>query len=53
MGVSIPEWPAGVKDVNDAIIRMGRVATLLTILNAKETNKYKIEIKRKQIVKRL
>jgi hypothetical protein len=52
-GVSIPEWPAGVKDVNDAIIRMGKVATLLTILNARETNKYKIEIKRKQLVKRL
>jgi hypothetical protein len=52
-GVSIPEWPAGIKDVNDAVIRMGKVATLLTILNARETNKYKIEIKRKQLVKRL
>ena len=51
--VSIPEWPAGIKDVNDAVIYMGKVATLLTILNARETNKYKIEIKRKQLVKRL
>lgn len=51
--VSIPEWPNGIKDVNDAVIYMGKVATLLTILNARETNKYKIEIKRKQLVKRL
>jgi hypothetical protein len=51
--VSIPEWPLGIKDVNDCVIRMGKVATLLTILNARETNKYKIEIKRKQLVKRL
>jgi DNA primase len=52
-GVSMPEWPEGIKDVNDAVIRMGKVATLLTILRARETNKYKIEIKRKQLVKRL
>ena len=51
--VSIPEWPNGIKDVNDAVICIGKVATLLTILNARETNKYKIEIKRKQLVKRL
>ena len=51
--VSIPEWPAGIKDVNDAAICMGKVATLLTILQSRETNKYKIEIKRKQLVKRL
>lgn len=51
--VSIPAWPDGIKDVNDAVICMGKVATLLTILNARETNKYKIEIKRKQLVKRL
>ena len=38
---------------SDAVICMGKVATLLTILNARETNKYKIEIKRKQLVKRL
>ena len=51
--VSIPDWPAGIKDVNDAVICMGKVATLLTILDNRETNKYKIEIKRKQLAKRL
>jgi DNA primase len=51
--VSIPEWPAGVKDVNDAVLRLGRLATLLTIMQAKETSKIKIELRKKQLVKRL
>jgi hypothetical protein len=51
--VSIPNWPAGVKDVNDAVIRLGRLGTLLTILEAKETSKIKIELRKKQLVKRL
>ena len=45
--VSIPKWPDGIKDVNDAVIRLGRLGTLLIILEAKETSKIKIEIKRK------
>jgi hypothetical protein len=40
--VSMPEWPAGCKDINDAVIRMGRLATLLTIMQARETRKIKI-----------
>lgn len=51
--VSMPTWSNGIKDVNDAVICMGKIATLLTILQSRETNKYKIEIKRKQLVKRL
>lgn len=51
--VSIPEWPTGCKDVNDAVIQIGRVGTLLTILEAKETSKIKIEMRKKQLVKRL
>jgi DNA primase len=51
--VSIPEWPKGIKDVNDAVIRLGRLATLLTIMQAKETSKIKIELRKKQLVKRL
>lgn len=49
--VSIPEWPAGIKDVNDAVIRLGRVGTLLTILEAKETSRIKIEMRKKQLKK--
>ena len=47
--VSIPEWPDGIKDVNDAVICMGRLATLLTIMQAKETSRIKIELKKRQL----
>jgi len=50
--VSMPEWP-GCKDVNDAVIKYGRLATLITILEHKESSKIKIELRKKQIVKRL
>lgn len=51
--VSIPEWPKGCKDVNDAVIALGRVGTLLTIMAARETSKIKIELRKKQLVKKL
>ena len=51
--VSMPEWPVGVKDVNDAVIRLGKLGALITIMQAKETSKIKIELRKKQLVKRL
>lgn len=51
--VSIPEWPSDVKDVNDAVKRWGRLGTLITIMQARETSKIKIEMRRKQLAKRL
>jgi hypothetical protein len=51
--VSMPVWPAGVKDVNDAVICMGKLATLITIMQDKETSRIKIELRKKQLVKRL
>jgi DNA primase len=51
--VSIPNWPSDIKDVNDAVIRWGRLATLITIMQARETSKIKIELRKKQLVKRL
>ena len=51
--VSMPEWPQGVKDVNDAVIRLGKLATLIIIMQSKETSKIKIELRKKQLVKRL
>jgi energy-converting hydrogenase A subunit M len=50
--VSMPEWP-DCKDVNDAVIKYGRLATLITILANKESSKIKIELRKKQIVKRV
>ena len=51
--VSIPEWPQGVKDINDAVINLGQLGTLLTILEAKETSRIKIEIHKKWLIKKL
>ena len=51
--VSMPDWPTGVKDVNDAVIKLGRLGCLITIMQAKETSRIKIEMRRKQIVKKL
>lgn len=51
--VSMPDWPEGVKDANDAVICMGRPATLLTIMQAREANRIKIELRKRQLVKRL
>ena len=51
--VRMPDWPADVKDVNDAVIRWGRLATLITILQARETSRVKIEIRKKQIAKKI
>jgi hypothetical protein len=50
--VSMPEWPEGIKDVNDAVIRLGKLATLVTIMQARETSRIKIELRKKQLVKR-
>lgn len=50
--VSMPEWPADIKDVNDAVVRWGRMATLVSIIQARETSRLKIELRKKQLVKR-
>jgi hypothetical protein len=46
--VSMPDWPAGVKDVNDATLKLGRLATLWLIIQAKETNSLKIQLRAKK-----
>lgn len=51
--VSIPNWPDHIKDVNDAVKEYGKLATLLTILQSKETSKIKIELRKKNLVKRI
>lgn len=46
--VSMPDFPEGVKDINDCILKLGRLATLWLIINAKESYKLKILLKQKQ-----
>ena len=51
--VSIPEWAPHIKDVNVAVIEYGRLGALLTIMQARETSKIKIELRKKQLAKRI
>lgn len=51
--VSIPEWESDVKDVNDSVVKYGKLATLLSILQSATNSKIKIEVKRNQLDKRL
>jgi hypothetical protein len=50
--VSVPNWD-NCKDVNDAVVKYGKLATLLTIFESRETSRIKIEVRKKQLVKRL
>ena len=49
--VSIPDWPEGIKDVNDAVVKMGKLATMITIFQAREVTKLKIELRKRQLAK--
>ena len=51
--VSIPKWDEGIKDVNDAVVKYGKLPTLLSILQSATTSKIKIELRKKQIAKEL
>ena len=46
--VSMPEWTEDIKDVNDAVIKYGKIFTLHSIVNAKESNELKIKLRSKQ-----
>jgi hypothetical protein len=46
--VSIPNWPDDIKDVNDAVKKYGRFATLLSIIQSATSSKIKIEMTRKR-----
>ena len=46
--VSMPDWPDGIKDVNDAVIKLGKLATLWLIVSAKESNNLKIQLRAKK-----
>jgi len=47
--VSLPNWDEDVKDVNDAVIKYGKLATLLSILENATTSKIKLEMRKKKI----
>ena len=49
--VSLPNWSSDIKDVNDAVVKYGKLPTLLSILQSATMSKIKIEMKRNKIVK--
>ena len=51
--VSIPNWEVGIKDVNDAVVKYGKLPTLLSIIQHATNSKIKLEMKRKKLDKRL
>jgi hypothetical protein len=51
--VSLPEWGPGIKDINEAVCAYGKFPVLLSILHAATTNRVKIELRKKQIAKRV
>ena len=51
--VSIPDWPQGCKDVNDAVIKLGKLTTLMTIMQHRESSRIKIEMTKKRLMKKL
>ena len=51
--VSLPPWDKTIKDVNDAVVRYGRLPTLLSIIQHATSSKIKIELRKKQIAKRI
>lgn len=46
--VSIPSWHDDVKDVNDAVVKYGKLPTLLSIIESATSSKIKIEMSRKK-----
>lgn len=56
--ISLPEWGMNdkgkyIKDVNEAVIKYGRLPVLLSIIQSATNSRIKIEMRRKKIAKRL
>lgn len=51
--VSIPNWDSSVKDINDAVLKYGKLPTILSILQSATNSKIKIEIQRRKLAKRI
>jgi len=49
--VSFPVWQETCKDINEAVIKYGKLFVLKSILSARETNRLKIELKKKALRK--
>lgn len=50
--VAFPDWEEGIKDVNDAIKKYGRLYTLHSIISSKESNNLKIQLQMRKWFKK-
>ena len=51
--ISLPNWKPGIKDINEAVVHYGKLATLLSILQTATTSNIKIELKRRLLGNRI
>ena len=51
--VSLPPWGKNIKDVNDAVKKYGKLATMLAIVQYATTSKIKLEMRKRQILQEL
>ena len=47
--VSLPDWSDDIKDVNDAVVKYGKLPTLMSILKSATASKIIVEMKRKKL----
>lgn len=50
--VSFPDWADGIKDANDAVVHYGKLYTLYSIINSKESNNLKIQLRARKWFKK-
>lgn len=48
--VSLPNWHSDIKDVNDAVIKYGKLPTLLSIIQYATSSKIKLEMQKRKIM---
>ena len=51
--VSIPEWDEDVKDINDSVVRYGKLHTLINIIKHKNSSSVKIKLARKALARKV
>lgn len=46
--VSIPNWEPGIKDANDAVVKYGKLPTIMSIVQSATRSRIKVEMKRRK-----
>jgi hypothetical protein len=50
--ISVPNWPDGIKDVNDAVCEFGKLGALLSIIATKTSSKVRARVMLNNLIKR-